>query len=836
MFAVSLAEVRRHGARLLATCLAIVIAVGFVVATLVLNQTSKNTVYASVAAPYRHADAVVLPSQDSGTPLEEHKHLLAEIGHVPGVSDAVADTGGADVQLKLPGSKGFRAAEINNSTSDPRLSWQRMTAGRLPTKDGEVALGQQSGVAVGSSVVLKVYPDNTSTAVLRDAVVTGVVDLDGLANLAGADQLYLTDHQARAWGSTGIAAIRVAAAAGTDPAQLRDRIAGMLSTDHQDGLQVVSGDQAAQQAAAYYTRNAASLAQVLLVFAAVAVLVCALVIANTYAVLLAQRVRELALLRCVGATGRQLLRGVLIESLITGALASAAGVLAGIGLSAAVSAIAAHTNSPIPLSGLAVPASAVVYGMVLGTVVTVLSALAPALRATTRIAPLAALRPMDAPALRTRAGLLRRAAGLLLLVPAAPALVSGATDHNLEHAVLGGAASFVAALLLARWLVPAAVGLAGRTIRNTGVPGKLAALNSVRNPQRTAATATALIIGVTLTTTMVVGAASTRATTEHGLDHKFPTDVVVHDSNTGSPPLPADLPARLAAQPHVAAALGWRSAEVEDASGSGTEVVGLDRATVGQVVRSRSGAGVPAPGTVSAPKDVAELWGADGSEVRLHVGRRSIRLRVHVVGEDTPASMNAADLARLAPHAGIRTIWLRLDDGLSSRQQSDALDAVNNLSAEVAPDSFVEGAAQEHHEFDDLIDTLLLIVTGLLGVAVVIAIIGVGNTLALSVVERRQESGLLRALGLTRNQLRWMLLCEAVLIAGVAAVLGVLLGAAYGALGTTAVLGNQGPVSVVIPVGQVLAIVLVATAAGAIASVLPARRAARTSPVVAIAG
>ena len=180
-------------------------------------------------------------------------------------------------------------------------------------------------------------------------------------------------------------------------------------------------------------------------------------------------------------------------------------------------------------------------------------------------------------------------------------------------------------------------------------------------------------------------------------------------------------------------------------------------------------------------------------------------------------------------------LWIRLVDGLDADARGDAYDAIAEAAADVAPNSYAQSATEQRDSFDKLVNTLLLIVTGLLGVAVVIAVIGVGNTIALSVVERRQESGLLRALGLTRAQLRWMLLCEAVLIAGVASVLGMVLGTAYGLLGTSAALAGEANLKVDIPWQQLLLILVVATAAGALASVLPSRRAARTSPVAAIA-
>lgn len=828
MIAVSLATLRAHLARLVATALAIVLAVGFVVATLVLNESVKASIFRAVAEPYLSSSAVVTaPDKGDIVALDERPGLAGKVAAVPGVA-AVATDPTTYVQVRAEAGKGFRYGQVTGLASDPRLRWQEVSAGRLPTAPGEVAMGARRGLTVGSTVTVLVPKPDGGASVSHTATVTGLVDLHGAVGLNGSDSVFVTDGQARSWGAGEIDAIRVAAAPGTSASALTGRLQRALGST----LVVRTGNDQATYVADGQSGGAAGITIILLVFAAVAVLVCALVIANTFAVLLAQRTRELALLRCIGATARQLRRGVLVESVVIGAVSALAGVGAGIGAAALLRALAGRYDSPIPLDSLAVPVTAVAAGLALGIVVTVVAAYLPARRAT-RVAPLAALRPMDAPLLRSRAGLFRRFAGVLLLIPSALVLGLGAASGQLLLALPGGLASFVAVVLLARWLVPPVVHLAGRlTGPAGGVPGRLAAANSIRNPQRTAATATALIIGVTLTTTMVVGAASAQATSSSLLDEHFPTDLAVISNDTDDP-LPGSLRSALAAVPHVAGAADLRQAEITDPQGNPASVYGVDD-SVRRVVRSGDGAGLPAPGTVSVSE--AAGWGPEGKTVRLTAGKRSISVRIHLVADDsTPPRITATDLAQLAPSAGVGAVWLRLDDGLDGDDRGDTLDAIGTTASEQAPESFVQGAVLERDSFDRIIDTLLLLVTGLLAVAVVIAVIGVGNTLALSVVERRQESGLLRALGLTRGQLRWMLLWEAVLIAGVATVLGVALGAVYGALGTSAAFGQAGPVTVAVPWGRVVVIILVATAAGALASVLPSRRAARISPVEALA-
>lgn len=567
-------------------------------------------------------------------------------------------------------------------------------------------------------------------------------------------------------------------------------------------------------------------------FGTVAVVVAGLVIANTFAVLLAQRTRELALLRCVGATARQVRRSVLGEALATGLVSSALGVAAGIGLAALVSALTG-TDSPIPLAGVSVPLYAVLTGLAVGTLVTLLAALAPA-RAATRVAPLAALRPVDAAPLRSRPGLLRLLLGLALLLPGAGLLAVGVLVHSVLVALPGGVASFLGIVLLAQRSIPPVVAAAGRLAgRLGGVPARLAAGNATRNPRRTAATATALLIGVTLTSAMVVGAASTRATATAGLAAAYPTDVLVRAGE----PLPAGLLGDLTAVDGIASGTALAAAQVTGPDGSEWQVEGVDPAAAAPVLRSTTQLVLPKDGQVVLPEWLADSWSVHaGDQVRLSTDDGSLDATVVVVGSndvDDPL-LTAADLHRLTPRTTIGELWLRLADR-SDDDQAATVDAVTDLVGTAAPTAMVAGLVSERAAIDSVLDTLLLVVTGLLGIAVVIALIGVGNTLALSVVERRQENGLLRALGLTRGQLRGLLAWEAVLVAGVAAVLGVVLGGAYGLIGAASVLGGLGEVVLAVPWLQVAAIVAVATLAGLLASVLPARRAARTAPVAAIA-
>jgi putative ABC transport system permease protein len=819
MRTVVLAQLRTHAARLIASTLAVVIAVGFVVATLVLNETARSTVLDTVGARYVGSAAVVTSSGES---LADDVAALTALGSVGAVAPAY-ETG---VSAEVPGRPGSQYLFVQSIADAPQLRWEELSSGRLPSGPGEVAVSDRARAQVGDVLTVSAY-DLDGEATTSEATVTGIVDLRGDPEAGLFAQGFVPEQTARDWGATDPIELRIAAGPGFGTDQVVRDVTAAVTGD----VVVRTGEEQAEKTAADLMGNATALASVLLVFGTIAVVVAGLVIANTFAVLLAQRTRELALLRCVGATARQVRRSVLGEALATGLVSSAAGVAAGVGLAAMISALVG-SNSAIPLSGIAVPWYAVLAGMLVGTVVTVLAAMAPA-RAATRVAPLAALRPVDPAPLLSRPGVLRLVLGLLLAVPGSALLVGGALMQEVLVALPGGVLSFLGIVLLAQRAVPPVVAAAGRLAgRLGGVPARLAAGNATRNPRRTAATATALLIGVTLTSAFVVGAASTRATATAGLDAEFPTDVVVQSF---SDDLPTSLPGALAELDQVTRTAPVTGADVTDPAGDPFYAHGVDATAASAVMRSTDESPLPGPGEVVLPEWASETYSVrDGDTLTLTGEGRSLPLRVVVTDQDQAPLLDAGDLRSLAGETGLAEVWVMLSEAEPDAQVA-GVDEVTDLVGEAAPEAQVTGLVTMRIELNEILDVLLLVVTGLLAVAVVIALIGVGNTLALSVVERRQENGLLRALGLTRGQLRGLLAWEAALVAGVASVIGVLVGGSYGLIGAASVLGEVGEIVLDVPWLQVGAIVVVATLAGLVASVLPARRAARTSPVAAIA-
>ena len=828
MRTVLLANLRVHAARLVATVLAVVLAVGFVVATLVLNETSRATALASAGAPYLPAAAVV--TSLDGAPVGVGA-LLADIPSV----GAVAPSWQTVLPIEVPERAGVRTLLVGSVAEAPELRWEQLAAGSLPDEPGEIAVDRRSGAALGDvlTVLVPAPVDRTGGGsgepTESSATVTGIVEFAGSPYAGLFGQAVVTPAQAQAWGAQEPSELRVAARPGVSPDTVLADVSAALSDRP---VSVLSGAQQARSAADDLTRGHLQLTAVLLVFATVAVLVAGLVIANTFAVLLAQRTRELALLRALGATGAQVRRSVLGEALLTGLVASALGTGAGIGLAAAVAALSGGAEATIPLVGLSVPPWAVGAGLLVGTLVTLLAAAVPA-RVATRTSPLAAARPMDAAPLRSRPGAARVVLGLTLLLPGLGLLWIGADRAQVLVAVGGGVLAFLGVVLLAQLVIPVLVAGAGRLAsRIGGIPAQLAAGNASRAPRRTAATALALLVGVTLTAAMVVGAATTRESSTAAIAAAYPIDVVV---TQGSDPLPRSLAGELDAVTGVGASAPVSVAELVGPDGQPVQVFGVEPGAGGRAVRSEASFRLPEPGRAVLPPWLATAYGvASGDAVSFTTGGRALDAVVTIGDDDQSEVLVTADqLTATAPDAAPAAVWLRVADDADA---SATVERITQASGTAAPGSAVTGMLAQRAQLDGLLNGLLLVVTGLLAIAVLIALIGVGNTLALSVVERRQENGLLRALGLTRGQLRLVLAWEAALISGVAGVLGVAMGIGYGLTGVNSVLGGVGDVVPVIPWLQLVAIVVVATGAGLLASVLPARRAARTSPVAAIAG
>ena len=847
MLRLTLAQMRRSLGRLVAAGVAIVIGTAFVAATLIAGNVITQTMNASVAAQFADADLVV--ASPAGLTASD----VAAIDAVEGVetADPVRLT-----YLDLSnGSK--RVFQMGVPVpSDERFQALEVAEGAFPSGPGQVALpesvAERLGVGLGDTVTSlrsewdDTLPEGGYADVTEPLTVVGTTDDPygayaqmGGAAVVDASDLAAWDDALRAPDEpepTYSSAV-VALAAGADLESARSAV---LATAPDETTALTPAEHA-QEVARSMTGDRDVFTFVILGFAAVALVVAALVIANTFQVLVAQRTRTLALLRAVGAKKGQLARSVLSEATILGLASSVAGVVLG-GLltqAALLVARAADLGVPVPATITVTPA-VVLVPIAVGTIVTVVASLAPA-RAATRVSPLEALRPADAPTVRG-GGTVRLVLASLLTLGGAALLAAGVAlgadnpEAGILVAVAGGAVSFVGVLVGAVFWLPKVVALVGRLIAGTGSTARLAAANTLRNPRRTTATSTALLIGVTLVAMMSTGAASARSSLDSALDDQYPVDVMVAADTYG--PTGETVPDAVV---RAVSGVEGVSRVVELTGTSATlpddywvPVHGVDPGQARDVVRSPDVLAAFGPGTAMISEYDADSYGlVDGEEVTLTGPAGDtvdVTVRIGAVGDSwlvTPEDARALDPAAVASR-----LWIGLDDPESATQVVPAIqDSIVETDAPVD----VIGVAVERATMQQVIDTVLGVIVGLLAVAVVIALIGVANTLSLSVIERRRESATLRAIGLSRAQLRWMLAIEGMLIAGVGAVLGVVLGVLYGWAGSASALRVVGDVSLTVPWRDVALVIVVALVAGLVASVVPGRAAARTSPVAALA-
>jgi putative ABC transport system permease protein len=868
MLRLTWAQMRRSLPRLTAAGIAIVIGTAFVAVTLLAGNIINRSVSGAIAAPYARADLVVGGSLDADT--------LEQVRTTPGVAAAaplvtafepLTSATRTTVQMVIP------------TTPDPRLMPLTLADGAWPVGADQVALpgdiAQRLGVGIGDTLTLGSEPatagDGSSGAAgdstLQTVTVSGIVDdprgaFSGSGGAAVRDAAAMTAAMDRYWNDGARDTIIVALADGTSPTTVRAALA-----DAFPNASINTPDELAQQSAQDHTggENVMFLVFVL-TFAAIALLVAGLVITNTFQVLVAQRTRTLAMLRAVGASKRQVGQSVLVEATLLGLASSVAGVLVGCALGQATLAVGASTTASAFLpETITVTWPVVVFPLLVGTAVTVLAALVPA-RMATRVSPLAALRPADGPTVaKGSAGRVRLVLSLVATVGGLVILGAGAylgtaqssAQAGLLAGIAGGAISFVGIAVSAVFWLPRIASWSGRLVGLTGPTARLAAANTLRNPRRTAATSTALLIGVTLVAMMSTGAASARHTLTAQLDGLFPVDVQLQAVPTagGSAELSPDVIAAVEnVDGIVATALprtAWLTIGGRYYDEDGRLVVGdvpagtSDGQLVTSVVRgvepADADAAVNLPSavegltahTVLIPEAIASNANIDdGDEVPLSGPSGEVTLSAVVVPGSGVGSLlvTPENLAKADAGAAADTMWVRL-----AGSSTGPVTAINDAVADTNEPVTVDGLALERADYEQVINVSLAIVVGLLAVAVVIALIGVANTLSLSVLERRRESATLRAIGVTRGQLRWMLAVEGMLIAGVGAVLGIVLGLLYGWAGSLAGLGVMGPVELAVPWRDIILVAVIALAAGLIASVAPGRTAARPSPVVALA-
>ncbi|HEX2771598.1 MAG TPA: FtsX-like permease family protein [Micromonosporaceae bacterium] len=832
--------------RLILSALAVVLGVMFVSGAFVLTDTLGRSFDAVFADAYSQTDVSVTGQpkvrvsemEGEQVPATVPASTVDRVEQVPGVSAAtgVVAADGA----RLIGSNG----KVVTSFGPPQLgeNWVgenelvQLREGRGPTANDEIAinasLARAANVNVGDRVgVLTLQPKKTFTLV-------GIFGYSGgRDSIGGVNEVAFTDPVAQELilGAKNVYnSVDVRGAEGVEPAALRDDVAAALGGDYV----VRTGEQVAKDEAAGLKEGLQFFNYILLGFAGVALFVGIFIILNTFSIIVAQRTRELALMRAIGAARRQVIGSVLIEAVVIGLIASVLGLGAGIGVGALLAYLFSSFAGNLSLAGLGVPASAIIAAFGVGLLVTVVAAVIPAVRAS-RVPPVAAMQDVatpDRPLTRvTVAGVLVSAIGGTLL---ALGLTGNAGDNTLWTILGGVLVTFIGVALLTPILSRPIVSLLGRLFA-WSVPGKLGRLNSGRNPRRTAITAAALMVGIALVTGVNVILDSAR-TSISGAVQSIDAQLIVAGVQTGPRPPTFDgaVVDKAAELPGVQAAVGVY-VDMARVNGKGAYVsAATDAGRISDIYEATPVAG--SLGTLR-PDQVIVNEGA-AKDHKLAVGDRvTMQLsrgepHTYTVAGIAPDDKSVgsfllpldavSDFAMPQPTQA----FVQLADGTPVSSVKPQLEALVADSPEV---SVVDQAAYTEQQTSGL-DQLLLMIQILLALAILIAILGIVNTLALSVIERTREIGLLRAIGLGRAQTMRMVTVESVVISVFGALLGVAVGTGMGAAVVRA-LRDQGFTELTLPWSQMGVYLGLAAVVGVIAAVLPSIRAARLNVLAAIA-
>ncbi|MGW6055597.1 ABC transporter permease [Streptomyces sp. NPDC055189] len=845
---ISLSSLRGHKRRFAGTFLAVMLGVAFLAGTLVMGDTlrgSFDTMFGNATrgtdAVVRSADTITTPDDNQGTRQPVKTSLVEKIEQTDGVAAAAPAIQGAGQLLgkdREPIGGEGPPTLAGNWIDDRALNAYRLAEGRAPAKSGEVVVNRGAAEAgdlkIGDTTTLRT-PDPVKVTIVGLATFGGE---DGMAQttftgmtLADAEK-YLTPKPGEA------ASIQVRAGPGTSEQELVDALSPVLPA----GVEAVTGEASAAENTENLSGQFLTLfTSFLLVFSGIALLVATFSIHNTFAIVVAQRTRENALLRALGASRRQVTAATLIEASVVAVVASAAGLAGGIGIAAGLQALFPAIGFPFPEGDLVISPLSMLLPLAVGIVVCLGSAVLPAVRAG-RTAPLAALRETAVD--HSGASRERAVSGTVLALAAVGLSLTGVlVSPSVWLAGAGAVLALAAFVVLGPVASSRAVRILGGPLdRLRGVTGGLARRNALRSPKRTAATASALMIGVAVVSLFTVFGASLKATMDQTVNRSFAGDLAISTPGfgAGGSGLSPKLAPALAEQPEVATAvgLGKGAAEVE---GEGRALTVTDPAPfaksfdLGKVEGSLKGLGTDGIAITreeAGKQDLkvgskAELAFADGQKdtftVRAVYGRSELA-GDYVITREAWASHRMQDADSL--------ISVTFKDGVSA---DDGKAAVSGIAQKYGnPD--VQTRSEYAQSAAGGIDMMLTLVYALLALAVLIALLGIANTLTLAIHERTRELGLLRAVGQTRAQMRAMVRWESVLVAAFGTAGGLALG---GFLGWVLVKASDGATSsafaFAVPPVQLAVVVLVGLAAGALAGLRPARRAARLDVLRAIA-
>jgi putative ABC transport system permease protein len=847
MLKTALRNVAAHKLRLLTTGLAVMLGVAFTTGTLVFTDTMQKTFDDLFATVYEHTDAVVRaeaafedPSGFGDQRGRVDESLVETVAAVDGVASVQGNTTGyaqiIDKEGEPLGNPEMGAPVLGGDwDEDETTNPYTLVAGEAPAADDDAVIDRKSAKEAGYE------PGDEATVLVQggptEVTVTGIVTFGSADSPGGATVvLFPLEAAQRLVGEPGkFDEIAVVAEDGIS----QEEIAQRVSADLPDGVEAVTGTTVTEETQDAINSGLSFINTFLLIFAAIALLVGGFIIFNTFFITVAQRTRENALLRALGATKRQVLVAVLVEALAVGLVASALGVVAGLAVAVGLKALLDAVGISLPAGGIVITSATIVTGLLAGVVVTLVAAVSPARKAG-KVPPVAAMR--DVAVSSTGYGSKQRiVVGVTVLLAGVGALLYGLfgdVDNALPVVGLGALLTFFGVSVLGRTIsLPLSRVISWPLPRLRGITGELASENAKRNPKRTAATASALMIGVGLVAFFTIFAASVKASVDATMGETFAGDVIVTGPGTfGSGGLDPAVADRLADLPEVeeVGAIRGGFAEID---GDPQEVLGIDNALfalfdVGVVSGSPDDLDGDA---IALHEDVADEKGLGIGDTVPVVFRTTGAQEVTVgliYSEQQPAGdwvfpMEAWE-ANNAEQYDFQ-VFVKAADGVDP---TEAAAAVEDVTVDY-PGANVLDQSEYVAEQTAFVDQLLNLIYALLGLAIIIALLGIANTLALSIIERTREVGVLRAVGMTRGQLRSTIRWESVVIALQGTVLGLVVGVFFG-WALVEAMADEGLNTFDIPYTTLAIVVVLAAIAGIVAAVLPARRAAKLDVLRAI--
>ena len=846
MWKVTLRGILAHKRRLVSTFLGVLFGIAFLAGTLMLSDTIGRTFDELFADVYRNVDAVVRSDNEIegefGSDDLRGRIDAGLVDVVEGVDGVGLAEGSVVGYGQIIGSDGEPIGDPNQGAPTFAVDWPEheevnpfnLAGGRAPEADDEVVIDKHSAgegdldVGDRTSVITKSGPIQVE--------VVGTARFGDADSPGGASFAMFTQEAAERYVAEPGKVDEIAATAddGVSEDELRDRLEAALP----EGVEVLTGAEVTEEAQNDIQEALSFFTIFLSVFAGIAMVVSVFSIYNTFSIIVAQRTREMALLRAVGASRGQVLASVLGESLLVGLLASVLGLLGGVGMVQVLKAMLSGFGVDLPSGGLVLKPDTVVVSLVVGLLVTLLSAVAPAIRAS-RVLPLAALR--DVALDRTARSRVRLALGVMILLFGMLTTFNSATGGG-EDALFAAAGGVLLVLVGAIVLGPVVARPVGRALgaplaRIRGVTGRLAQENVARNPKRTANTAAALLIGVGVVGFFTVLSASLKNSISAAIDRTVTGDYVIHTGGFGGLfGLSPELTEQLNDLPEVEVATGLRYAQAEIEGDTGF-LTAVDPDTFSRLINLdvyRGGLDDLGLDGIAVSRTEAEGEGlglGDTIQVRFpQTGERRFEVRAFYERDDLTDKyvISTAAYDANVPDRFESQIFVEVNEGEEPGDVRRAIEA----AAEPYPTAEVQDQQEFKDEQADQVNQILGLVYAMLAFAITIALMGIANTLSLSIHERTRELGLLRAVGMTRPQLRASVRWESVIIAVFGTLGGIAIAVFFGWIAIAA--ADEEFLQFKLPAGSLLLIVLLAALAGVGAALRPASRAARLDPLRAI--